>query len=182
MKSQSHEIGSFDYCITIKFDRHISSAAAEEPVKFWSDCTILSSNFMDSRLLGSYNKKPYVTLKQGPGGLESPEHPSIYIKCIYSMAIFRFMSIQYATFVWQCYLEPSCLTYKTLYVYIFYKKYSLECKPKHKQISNNFFCDAFWDIWCKAELSNTWIFLIVKTILGIRHQHKYYYGQFSAKS
>ena len=35
------------------------------------------------------------------------------IASIYSMAIFRFMLIQYATFIWQCYLEPICIIYKT---------------------------------------------------------------------
>ena len=35
--SRSREIGCYDYRITLKFDRHLDSSAAEMPVKFQSD-------------------------------------------------------------------------------------------------------------------------------------------------
>ena len=44
VRSQSREIGNLNYRITLKFDRHISSTAAEVPVKFQSDCTIPNTN------------------------------------------------------------------------------------------------------------------------------------------
>ena len=41
-------IGSLDYCIALKFDRHIGSSAADVPVKSQSDRTILNTNLKDS--------------------------------------------------------------------------------------------------------------------------------------
>ena len=41
-------IGSLNYRIALKFDRHIGSSAAEVPVKFQSDRTILDTNLTDS--------------------------------------------------------------------------------------------------------------------------------------
>ena len=41
VKSRSHEIGTLNCRIALKFDRHISNNAAEVPVKFQSDRTIL---------------------------------------------------------------------------------------------------------------------------------------------
>ena len=49
-KSRCHEIGSLNYCIAFKFDRHIGSIAAEVPVKFQSDRTILNTNLGAPRL------------------------------------------------------------------------------------------------------------------------------------
>ena len=37
VKSQSREIGSLDYLITLKFDRHICNSAAEGLIKFQSN-------------------------------------------------------------------------------------------------------------------------------------------------
>ena len=37
MKSRSREIGYYNDHIAPKFDKHLSGAAAEVPVKFWSD-------------------------------------------------------------------------------------------------------------------------------------------------
>ena len=50
MKSQSCEIDSLNDHITLKFDMHISSSAAEVPVKFQSDQTIMNTNLVDLRL------------------------------------------------------------------------------------------------------------------------------------
>ena len=50
VKSRSHVIGTLNCRIALKFDRHISSTAAEVPVKFQSDRTILNSNLAASRL------------------------------------------------------------------------------------------------------------------------------------
>ena len=50
VKSQSHEIQVLDFPITLKFDRHLGSSAAEMPVKFESDIFIVISNHMASRL------------------------------------------------------------------------------------------------------------------------------------
>ena len=44
VKSRSHEIGTLNSYIALKFDRHIGSTAAEVPVKFQSDRTILNTN------------------------------------------------------------------------------------------------------------------------------------------
>ena len=44
VKSWSHEIGVYTFSITLKFDRHLSSAAAEMPVKFQNDTIIITSN------------------------------------------------------------------------------------------------------------------------------------------
>ena len=41
IKSRGREIGSFNYCIALKLDRHIGSIAADVPVKFQIDRTIL---------------------------------------------------------------------------------------------------------------------------------------------
>ena len=52
----SCEIGSLNYRITLKFDRHFGSIAAEVPVKFQSDCTILNINLAASSLCGILQK------------------------------------------------------------------------------------------------------------------------------
>ena len=46
----SKPIGNLDYRIAMKFDRHIGSNAAEVPVKFQSDQTIINANLAASRL------------------------------------------------------------------------------------------------------------------------------------
>ena len=48
--SRSREIGSLNYRIALKFDKHIGSSVAEGPVSFQSDRTILSTNLTASRL------------------------------------------------------------------------------------------------------------------------------------
>ena len=50
VKSPSCKIGSLNYCITLKFGRHISSTAAEVPAKFQSNSTIVDTNLAASRL------------------------------------------------------------------------------------------------------------------------------------
>ena len=50
MKSRSREICSLNHRIALKFDRHIHSGAAEVPVKFKRDRTILNTNLAASRL------------------------------------------------------------------------------------------------------------------------------------
>ena len=50
MKSRSREISNLNYRIALKFDRHVGSSAAEVPVKFLSDRTILNTNLAASRL------------------------------------------------------------------------------------------------------------------------------------
>ena len=48
MKTRSHEIGCYNDCIRLKFDRHLGSTAAEVPVKFQSDWKSLNLNLMAS--------------------------------------------------------------------------------------------------------------------------------------
>ena len=50
LKSRSREIGNLNYHITLKFDRHVDSTAAEVPVKFRSDRTILNTNLTALKL------------------------------------------------------------------------------------------------------------------------------------
>ena len=49
-KSRSREIGCYSYRITLKFDRHLGSTAAEVPVKFQGDWKSLNPNLVASRL------------------------------------------------------------------------------------------------------------------------------------
>ena len=49
-ESRSRENASFDYRIALKFDRHFGSIAAEVPVKFQWDRTMLNTNHAASRL------------------------------------------------------------------------------------------------------------------------------------
>ena len=50
VKSRIYEIGSLNYRIAMKFDRHLGNTAAEVTVKFQSDRTILNTNLAASRL------------------------------------------------------------------------------------------------------------------------------------
>ena len=50
VKSRSHKIPSFTFPITLKFDRHLGSAAANIPVKCQSDTIIINFNLPASRL------------------------------------------------------------------------------------------------------------------------------------
>ena len=66
MKSRSHEIGTLNLCIALKFDRHIGSTAAEVPVKFQSDQTFLNTNFAASRLNEILRKDIFSDIETGP--------------------------------------------------------------------------------------------------------------------
>ena len=58
VKTRCRAIDSLNYCIAMKFDRHVSIAAAEVPVKFRSDQTIVNTNLaaLQTRAL---HKIPY---------------------------------------------------------------------------------------------------------------------------
>ena len=58
--SRSHEIVSLNYCIALKFDRHIDSTAAE--VKFQSDRTILVA----PKLCKIWQKDVLSNIEMGP--------------------------------------------------------------------------------------------------------------------
>ena len=53
----------------MKFDRHIGSNAAEVPVKFQSDRTILDTNLATSRLNEILRKDVFSDIETGPRGL-----------------------------------------------------------------------------------------------------------------
>ena len=78
MKSRSHEIGTLNCCIALKFDRHIGSTAAEVPVKFQSDRTILNTNLAASRLYEILRKEVFSDIETGPC-VRCPSH----MKCLY---------------------------------------------------------------------------------------------------
>ena len=65
MKFRSHEIGTLNCRIALKFDRHIGSNAAEVPVKFQSDRTILNTNLAASRLYGILRKDVFSDIETG---------------------------------------------------------------------------------------------------------------------
>ena len=66
VKSRSHEIGTLNCHIALKFDRHIGSNAAEVPVKFQSDRTILNTNLAASRLYEILRKDVFSDIETGP--------------------------------------------------------------------------------------------------------------------
>ena len=66
MKSQTHVIGRFNDHMTLKFVMCLSSTAAESPVKFQSDQTIVNSNLMASRLARSCDNRPLSQYWNGP--------------------------------------------------------------------------------------------------------------------
>ena len=60
VKYQKHEIGSLNYRIALRFDRHLGSTAAEVPAKFQLDRTIVNTNLSASRLCEIlHNKTSY---------------------------------------------------------------------------------------------------------------------------
>ena len=50
MKPRGNEIGSLNYCIMLKFNRHIGSTATDVPVKFQSNRKILNTNLAALKL------------------------------------------------------------------------------------------------------------------------------------
>ena len=66
VKSRSHEIGTLNSRIALKFDRHIGSTAAEVPVEFQSDRTILNTNLAASRLYEILRKDVFSDIETGP--------------------------------------------------------------------------------------------------------------------
>ena len=66
VKSRSHEIGTLNCRIALKFDRHIGSTAAEVPVKFQSDRIILNTNLAASRLNEILRKDVFSDIETGP--------------------------------------------------------------------------------------------------------------------
>ena len=53
--------------LSYRFDRHIGSTAAEVPVKFQSDRTILNTNLVASRLYEILRKDVFSDIETGPG-------------------------------------------------------------------------------------------------------------------
>ena len=66
VKSRSHVIGTLNCHIALTFDRHIGSNAAEVPVKFESDRTILNTNLAASRLYEILRKDVFSDIETGP--------------------------------------------------------------------------------------------------------------------
>ena len=66
VKSRSHEIGTINCRIALKFDRHIGSTAAEVPVKLQSNRTILNTNLAASRLYEILLKDAFSDIETGP--------------------------------------------------------------------------------------------------------------------
>ena len=64
--SQRREIACWNVGITLKFHRRPGSTAAEVPVKFQSDRTILNTNLPGRDFARSYDKTSCRILKQGP--------------------------------------------------------------------------------------------------------------------
>ena len=64
--SQSHEIGTLNCRIALKFDRNIGSTAAEVPVKFQNDQAILNTNLAASRLGEILRKDVFSDIETGP--------------------------------------------------------------------------------------------------------------------
>ena len=60
------QIGTLNCCVALKFDRHIGSTAAEVPVKFQSDRTILNTNLADSILYEILRKDVFSDIETGP--------------------------------------------------------------------------------------------------------------------
>ena len=65
VKTQSREIGSLNYCMALKFDRHIGSNAADAPVKFQSDWTVLNTNLAALRLHKILQKDALLDIETG---------------------------------------------------------------------------------------------------------------------
>ena len=66
MKSGSREIGSFNYSIALKFHRHIGSGAAEVPVNFKIEQTILNTNLEASRFCEIFQQDILSDTETGP--------------------------------------------------------------------------------------------------------------------
>ena len=66
MKSRSHEIGTLNCRIALKFDKHIGNTAAEVPVKFQSDQTILNTHLAATRLCEILRKDVFSHSETGP--------------------------------------------------------------------------------------------------------------------
>ena len=66
VKSRSHEIGTLNCRIDLKFDRHIGSTAAEVPVKLQSDRAILNTNLAASILYEILRKAVFSDIETGP--------------------------------------------------------------------------------------------------------------------
>ena len=66
VRSRSHEIGTLNCRIALTFDRHTGSTAAEVPVKFQSERTILNTNLAASRLYEILRKDVFSDIETGP--------------------------------------------------------------------------------------------------------------------
>ena len=66
VKSWSHEIGTLNCRIALKFDRHIGSTAAGVAVQFQSDRAILNTNLAVSRLYEILQKDVFSDIETGP--------------------------------------------------------------------------------------------------------------------
>ena len=76
MKPRSREIGCYNDRITLKFDTHLDSAAAELPVKFPSDWKSLNPNLAPLRLCVRFCGKMYVRLVNRGTGIDTNDnHP-----------------------------------------------------------------------------------------------------------
>ena len=67
VKSRSREIWVWTIPIALKFDKHLSSSAAEMHIKFQSDSIIITSNLAASRLPEICGKTVCHLVNRGPG-------------------------------------------------------------------------------------------------------------------
>ena len=70
VKPRCRKIGSLIYCITLKSDRHIDSNAADVPIKFQSNRTILNTNLVASRLHEILQYDFLSDIEMGPSNAE----------------------------------------------------------------------------------------------------------------
>ena len=66
MKFESRDIHVQTFPIALKFNRQLSSSAAEMPVKFQSDMIMTTSNLAASNFTGFSGKMSYRLVNRGP--------------------------------------------------------------------------------------------------------------------
>ena len=109
MKSRSREIDSLNYRIALRFNRHIDSSAAQVPVKFQSDWTIIyqirgfgtSRDLTIRRLFGYWNR--------ALGGPVSTSDKTSYCEILWSLKAARLVVWIIAS-LWNLTGSMSCLS------------------------------------------------------------------------
>ena len=121
VRFRSHEIGTLNCRIALKFDRHIGSTTAEVSVKFQSDRTILNTNLAASRVDEILRKYVFSDIETGPWacGYFHQQRLSALASGRRSVSLFTCLSLRPFAYLGLSVCQHACLSPWLLYQLVY---------------------------------------------------------------